>query len=62
MGSPDSIGQGSVVDAATMLNPYLRAFVMAVTVLIALASTSFAGFRIFITLSNDIADQLGSRE
>jgi hypothetical protein len=28
MGSPDSIGKGSVVDAATLLNPYLRPFII----------------------------------
>lgn len=28
MGPPDSIGKGSVVDAATLLNPYLRPFII----------------------------------
>jgi len=28
MGSPDSIGKGSIVDAAALLNPYLRPFVI----------------------------------
>jgi len=28
LGSPQSIGQGSIVDAATLLNPYLRPFII----------------------------------
>jgi hypothetical protein len=28
MGEPDSVGKGSVVDAATLLNPYLRPFII----------------------------------
>lgn len=28
MGSPESVGKGSIVDAATLLNPYLRPFII----------------------------------
>jgi hypothetical protein len=28
MGPPDSVGKGSIVDAATLLNPYLRPFII----------------------------------